>query len=141
MLTVFTSLACSPRRTSRVGEDCRPPVTHVAATYPLRAARLFLLCVSLEVFATQTRRYHGRMLIHPCPPACATPQVKRCLHTRRFGTPRESAAACYRHALGTPSPAIDHLFLTFDFCQVPRRNFLQFFPFLVPLLLLLLEFS
>ena len=26
---------------------------------------------------------------------------------------------------------IDHLFLTFDFRQVPRRNFLQFFPFLV----------
>ena len=26
---------------------------------------------------------------------------------------------------------IDHLFLTFDFCQVPRRKFLQFFPFLV----------
>ena len=26
---------------------------------------------------------------------------------------------------------IDHLFLTFDFCQVPRRNFLQFFPFFV----------
>ena len=26
---------------------------------------------------------------------------------------------------------IDHFFLTSDFCQVPRRNFLQFFPFLV----------
>ena len=26
-LTVFTSLACSPRRTSRVGEDCRPRTT------------------------------------------------------------------------------------------------------------------
>ena len=26
---------------------------------------------------------------------------------------------------------IDHLFLTFDFCQVPRRKFLQFFQFLV----------
>ena len=26
---------------------------------------------------------------------------------------------------------IDHLFLTFDFRQVPRRKFLQFFPFLV----------
>ena len=26
---------------------------------------------------------------------------------------------------------IDHLFLTFDFRQVPRRNFLQFFPLLV----------
>ena len=26
---------------------------------------------------------------------------------------------------------IDHLFLTFDFRQLPRRNFLQLFPFLV----------
>ena len=26
---------------------------------------------------------------------------------------------------------IDHLFLNFDLCQVPRRKFLQFFPFLV----------
>ena len=26
---------------------------------------------------------------------------------------------------------IDHFFLTFDFCQVPRPKFLQFFPFLV----------
>ena len=26
---------------------------------------------------------------------------------------------------------IDHLFVTSDFCQVPHRNFLQFFPFLV----------
>ena len=40
---------------------------------PLRAARLFLLCVSLEVFSTPTRRNHGRMLIHPSLPACATP--------------------------------------------------------------------
>ena len=54
---------------------------HVAATYPLRAARLVLLCVSLEVFASPTRRYHGRMLIHPLPPACATPSHKGvCTH-------------------------------------------------------------
>ena len=43
---------------------------------PLRAVWLFLLCVSLEVFATPTRRYHGRMLVHPSPPACATPFPK-----------------------------------------------------------------
>ena len=51
---------------------------------PLRATRLFLLCVSLEVFATPTRRYHGRMSIHPSLPACATP-LEKCLHTRRNG--------------------------------------------------------
>ena len=53
---------------------------------PFRTARLFLLRNSLEVFATPTRRYHGRMLIHPSPPACATPDMKRCLHRRTFGT-------------------------------------------------------
>ena len=48
---------------------------------PLRAARLFLLCVSLEVFATPTRRYHGRMLIHPSSFACATSKHKGvCTH-------------------------------------------------------------
>ena len=45
----------------------------MAAAYPFWAARHFLLCVSLEVFATPTRRYHGRMSIHPSLPACATP--------------------------------------------------------------------
>ena len=49
---------------------------HVAATYPFWAARLVLLCVSLEVFATPTRRHHGRMLIHPSLPPCATPSHK-----------------------------------------------------------------
>ena len=33
---------------------------------PLRAARFFPPCVSLEVFATPTRRHHGRTLIRPC---------------------------------------------------------------------------
>ena len=102
----------------------------MAATYPCGQPGSFL-CVSLEVFATPTRRYHGRMLIHPSLPACATPEVKGCSHTRRFGTfasRRRLLSTC----LGDPIPlAIDHLFLTFDFCQVPRRNFLQFFPFLV----------
>ena len=57
----------------------------MAATYTFEAARLFLLCVSLEVFATPTRRYHGRTLIHLSLPVCAT-RVERCLHTRRFET-------------------------------------------------------
>ena len=191
------ALPCSPRRTSRVGEDCRPRTTW-AGHLPLRAAQLFLLCVSLEVFATPTRRYHGRMLIHPSLPCmCPPPAAKVIAHTQ-VRDPRESAAACYGHALGDPislaihdlscshlrcwknlaqwilhknrnclsqlSPRrttrplyfwcfasnsaffrwqmsindakwtviarcpcfIDHLFLTSDFCQIPRRNFLQF---------------
>ena len=53
---------------------------------PLQPARLFLLCVSLEVFATPTGRNQGKMLIHPSTPTCATPPLKRGSHTRRFGT-------------------------------------------------------
>ena len=64
---------------------------------PLRAARLFLLCVSLEFFATPTRRYHGRMLIHPSSHACATHGPEVLAHTQVRET-CESAAAC----LGTP---------------------------------------
>ena len=70
---------------------------------PLRAARLFLLCVSLEVFATPTRRYHGSMLIHPSSPACAT-TIKRVIAHTQVRDPRESAAACFWPGLGTPSP-------------------------------------
>ena len=36
---------------------------------------------------------------------------------------------------------LDHLFLVSDFRQIPRRNFLKFFPILCPLLLLLQVFS
>ena len=97
---------------------------------PLRAAWLFLLCVSLEVFATPTRRYHGRMLTQPSPPACATPEVKGCSHTRRFGT------------LASPSPpvidmpwdpiplAINQTDLLLTFVRFHAEFFFQIFPFL-----------
>ena len=52
---------------------------------PLRASQLFLLCVSLEVFATPTRRYHGWMLIHPSTLRVPLPTIERVL-ARRFGT-------------------------------------------------------
>ena len=99
ILTVFTSLACSPRRTSRVGEDCRLRTTWRPLTLAGRPA--LLLCVSLEVSATPTRRYHGRMLLHPSSPACATRDAEVIAHTQ-VRDPRESAAACYGPALGTP---------------------------------------
>ena len=38
---------------------------------------------------------------------------------------------CKMNFCARRSGFIDHLFFTSDFCQVPRRNFLQFFPFLV----------
>ena len=113
-LNIYTSLACYPgapltahRNTAGcwagIGEDCRPRATW-RPTYPFWAARLFLLCVSLEVFATPTRRYHGRMLIHPSPPACATPKPKRVIsHTQVRGplrVRRRLLSAC----LGDPHP-------------------------------------
>ena len=70
ILTVYTNLACYlgalPGEVTTVSPV--PRGDHL----PLRAARLFLRCVSLKVFATPTRRYHGRMLTHPSSPACAT---------------------------------------------------------------------
>ena len=55
-----------PGRTSRIGGSCRFPRT---TWRPLTLAGSTVLppCVSLEVFATPTRRYHGRMLVHPSP--------------------------------------------------------------------------
>ena len=38
---------------------------------------------------------------------------------------------CKMNCSARRSCFIDHLFLTFDFRQIPRRKFLQFFPFLV----------
>ena len=73
-----------PWRTSRIGEDCRPRTTWRPLT--LAGSLALPLCVSLDVFATPTGRYHGRMLIRPSSPACATLKMKRCLDTRRFGT-------------------------------------------------------
>ena len=55
-----------------IGNPWIDPFRKVATTYPFCAGRLFLLCVSLEVFATPTGLYHARMLIHPSAPACTT---------------------------------------------------------------------
>ena len=51
--------------------------------------------------ATPTRRYHGRMLIHPFLPACANPSPKRFAHAQ-VRVPRESTATCFGHALWNP---------------------------------------
>ena len=92
----FTSLACHlgalPGYLGPVGS----PYTR-GDHLPLWAAQFFLLCVLLEVFATPTRQYHDRTLIHPSSPACAPPQNQRCLHTRRFGT------------LASPPPPVNDL--------------------------------
>ena len=91
-----------PGRTSRIGEDCRPrtrgghlPFLGSPALPPLRLTGGF--------FATPTRRHHGRTLIHPSPPACATPDCTGD-RTHAGSDPLESAAACFGHALGPPPP-------------------------------------
>ena len=70
----------------------------MAATYPFWAARLSLLRLTGGI-ATPTRRYFGKMLIHPSLPACATPHTWVIAHTQ-VRDPRESAAACFGHAQG-----------------------------------------
>ena len=69
---------------------------------PLRAARLFLLCVLLEIFATPTGRYHRRMLIHPSRPACATRRVSDCTHAG--SGPSRVCRRLLRTCLGDPIP-------------------------------------
>ena len=70
---------------------------------PFRAARLFLLCVSQQVFATPTRRYHGRMLIHPSHPSCATPSHKGA-RTHAGSGPSRVRRRLLMTCLGDPSP-------------------------------------
>ena len=81
----FHKTCLLPWRTSRIGEDCRPRTTWRPLTLAGSPA-LPPLRLTGGFFATPTGRYHGRMLIHPSPPACGTPQTTKCLHTRRFGT-------------------------------------------------------
>ena len=63
--------------------DCRPRTTWRPLT--LAGSPVLPPCVSLEVFATPTRRYHGRTLIRPSP-SLRVPPCGRGVHTRRFGT-------------------------------------------------------
>ena len=91
-----------PGRTSRISGACRFSVPR-GGHLPLRAAWLFLLVRLNGGIATPTGRYHGRMLIHPSTPACATRQ-SGCLHTRRFGTLASPPPPVDRLPWGTPSP-------------------------------------
>ena len=69
-----------------------PPGDHL----PLRAARSSLLCVSLEVLTTPTRRYHGRTCCLALLRQHVPPTMQKFLHTRRFGT-----------LAGSPPPVVD----------------------------------
>ena len=83
---------------------------------PLRASRSSFVCVLLEVLTTPTGRYHGRTLIRPSPPACATPRNQRCLHTRMFGNQMRASRRLLMAALGPHRPG-DH---TSFVQEVPR---------------------
>ena len=79
--------------------------------------------------ATPTKRYHGRMLSHPSPPACATPEVTGA-RTHAGSGPSRVRRRLLSTRLGDSIPlAIDHLWFTSHFCQVPRRNLFQLLPF------------
>ena len=100
ILIFFTSLACYPGATPywhwNTAGLCRD---RWGLSSPYHVSLLVRLTGGI---ATQTRRYHARMLIHPSSSACATPRPEVFAHTQ-VRDPRESAAACSWHALGTPS--------------------------------------
>ena len=86
ILTVFTSLACSPRRTSRVGEDCRPRTTW----RPLTLAGSPVLPPLRLTGGTTTRQDVASSFLH----AWATPEKKKVFAYTQVRGPCESAAAC-----------------------------------------------
>ena len=86
MLTVFTSLACSPRRTSRVGEDCRPRTTWRPLTLAGSPALPPLRLTGGFCHADQT--VPRQDVNSSFPPCVCHPSGKRCLHTRRSGPSR-----------------------------------------------------
>ena len=63
-----------------IGEDCRPPY-HVALPLSLEGSTVLPPSRLSGGIATSTRRYHGRMPIHPSPPASATLDAEVFAHT------------------------------------------------------------
>ena len=90
-LTVFTSLACYL--------GALPGLVRTVVPVPRGDHLPFLGSPVLPPsrltggIATPTRRYHGRMLMHPSLPECATPNEKVFAHTQ-VRDPRECAVAC-----------------------------------------------
>ena len=97
--------------------------------------------------ATPTGRYHGRMLIHPSHPACATPESKGvCTHAGSGPSRvrRRLLGAC----LGDPIPLATPFVLASSITSFLLLTFVKFhaefspiFPIPCPLLLLLRESS
>ena len=83
-LTVFTSLACSPWRTCRVGEDCRPRTTWRPLTLAGSPALPPLRLTGGFCHADKTV---PRQDVNSSFPSLRVPPMdQRCSHTRRFGT-------------------------------------------------------
>ena len=74
-----------PGRTSRIGEDCRPRTTWRPLTlFEQPGSSSF--ASHWRFFATPTRRYHGRMLIHPSHPCVWILLFQSVIVKFRFGT-------------------------------------------------------
>ena len=106
MLTVFTSLACSPRRTSRVGEDCRPRTTWRPLTLAGSPALPPLRLTGGVCHADWTvPRQDANSPFSPC--VCHSLLQKVFAHTH-VRDPRESAACSGPHLPGNP---VKHMLL------------------------------
>ena len=120
---------CHQTRLS-VGQDCRPrtkwrPVILAGSPFLPPCATHWRYC---HPDLTEPRQDVNSSF----PPCMCHPRGERVFAHTQVRDPRESAAACFGHALGRPiSLAIDHLGFTSFFCQVPRWNLFKFLPFFI----------
>ena len=86
--TVLSRVSCRPfhLNVDRFHQPCLSPGR--TSTYSFWAARLILLCVSLEVLPRRLDGTTEESDFILLPPACATPYTRGCLHTRRPKTER-----------------------------------------------------
>ena len=89
----------SPGRPSRIGEDCRPRTTWRPLTL-LGQPGSSSFASHWRFFATPTRRYHGRMSIHPST-LRVPPRLEKVFAHTQVRERRGPAAACCGPALGT----------------------------------------
>ena len=101
MLTVFTSLACSPRRTSRVGEDCRPRTTWRPLTL-LGQPGSSSLCVSLEVFCHADKTVPRQDVSSSFLPCMCHPKVDKGVCTHAGSGPLRVRRRLLTTSLGDP---------------------------------------
>ena len=92
-----------PGRTSRMGEDCRPRTTWRPLTFAGSPALPPLRLTG--GIATPTRRYHGRMFIHPFPlPLRVPPREQKGARTHAGSGPSRVRRRLFSACLGDPIP-------------------------------------